>query len=152
MFITTIPLSLNRHTEMTDDDAAAKLKYKMSRIKGKDTQPEIIVRSLLHRAGFRFRKNVADLPGKPDIVLPKYKTIIFVHGCFWHQHPGCSKCKIPKSKVEFWTEKLGKNVQRDIRHKADLDNLGWKVLYVWECELRNRDALVERLVQSIRGA
>lgn len=137
---------------MTDKESAAKLKYKMSRIKGKDTKPEIIVRSMLHRAGFRFRKNVADLPGKPDIVLPKYKTIIFVHGCFWHQHKGCSKCKIPKSKVEFWTEKLGKNVIRDKKHKKNLKKLGWKVIYVWECELKNFEAIEKNLPKKIKSA
>ncbi len=132
------------------DDSATRLRYKMGRIKSRDTKPEIRVRSLLHRAGFRFKKNVADLPGKPDIVLPKYKTIIFVHGCFWHQHPGCSKCKIPKSKVEFWTEKLGGNVKRDIRHKTDLESLGWRVLYVWECELGNEEALKKKLIENLR--
>lgn len=136
---------------MTDREAAAKLKYKMSRIKGKDTKPEIIVRSMLHRAGFRFRKNVENLPGKPDIVLPKYKTVVFVHGCFWHQHKGCDKCKIPKSKVEFWTEKLGKNVVRDMKHKRNLKALGWRVLYVWECELRNNEMLEKNLVRKIKG-
>lgn len=134
---------------MTDSEAAAKLKYKMSRIKGKDTKPEIIVRSMLHRVGFRFRKNVESLPGKPDIVLPKYKTIIFVHGCFWHQHKGCAKCKIPKSKVEFWTEKLGKNVTRDLKHKRDLKKLDWTVLYVWECELKDEESLAKRLTEKI---
>lgn len=109
----------------------------MSQIKGKDTKPEILVRSMLHRLGYRFRKNVTDLPGKPDIVLPKYKTIIFVHGCFWHQHKGCAKCKIPKSKVEFWTEKLGKNVERDKRHLKELKKLGWRVFTIWECEIKN---------------
>lgn len=127
------------------DDSAAKLKYKMSQIKGRDTKPEIIVRSFLHRAGFRFKKNVSDLPGKPDIVLPKYNTIIFVHGCFWHQHQGCSKCKIPKSKVEFWTEKLGKNVERDKRHLTELTNAGWSVITVWECELKGESLLLDKL-------
>lgn len=135
---------------MTENEAT-KLKYKMSRIKGKDTKPEILVRSMLHRLGYRFRKNVAGLPGKPDIVLPKYKTIIFVHGCFWHQHKGCAKCKIPKSKIEFWTEKLGKNVVRDAKHKTDLQKLGWKVIYVWECELKNIETLENKLADEIKS-
>jgi len=126
-------------------DEAAKLRYKMSRIKGKDTKPEILVRSILHRLGYRFRKNVTHLPGKPDIVLPKYKTIIFVHGCFWHQHKGCAKCKIPKSKVDFWTEKLGKNVERDKKHKRELEEMGWKIIYLWECEIKSENQVKERL-------
>lgn len=137
---------------MTNKEAAAQLKYKMSRIKGKDTKPEIIIRSILHRAGFRFRKNVADLPGKPDIVLPKYRTVIFVHGCFWHQHKGCAKCKIPKSKVEFWTEKLGKNVERDKKHNLKLKKMGWRVLTVWECETKNETQITKKLKKILSKA
>ena len=122
----------------------------MSRIKGKDTKPEILVRSILHRLGYRFRKNVAELPGKPDIVLPKYKTIIFVHGCFWHQHKGCRKCKIPKNKVEFWTAKLVGNVERDKIHFKKLKKIGWHVLIIWECEIKNLNKLEKRLQNFLK--
>ncbi len=107
---------------------------------------------MLHAKGFRFRKNLKSLPGVPDIVLLKYKTVVFVHGCFWHQHPGCVKSHIPKSNVEFWTVKLGKNVVRDIKHKKDLKKLGWKVIYVWECELKNFEALEKKLTNKIKSA
>ncbi len=132
-----------------NENAESKLKYKMSQIKGKDTKPEILVRSILHKAGFRFRKNVDNLPGKPDIVLPKYKTVIFVQGCFWHQHPGCSKCKIPKSNVDFWKKKLGGNVERDIKNKLKLQNENWNVIYVWECELKNIDNLTKQITSQL---
>lgn len=107
----------------------------MSRIKSKDTAPEMRVRSALHRAGYRFRLHVKDLPGKPDIVLPKYKTVIFVHGCFWHRHKGCSNATMPSTNQAFWKEKFKRNVERDKREQAELNKLGWKVLVVWECEV-----------------
>ncbi len=106
----------------------------MSRIKGKDTKPELVVRSLLHRMGYRFRVNRPDLPGKPDIVLPKYKTVIFVHGCFWHRHKGCKLAYMPKSRTRFWKQKFQKNIKRDGKHKSALKSLGWKILVLWECE------------------
>lgn len=107
----------------------------MSRIRGKDTKPEILLRSLLHRRGFRFRLHVPGLPGKPDIVLPRYRTVIFVHGCFWHRHEWCSNATMPKTRTEFWTKKFLKTVERDARKQAELEALGWQVLTVWECEL-----------------
>lgn len=109
----------------------------MSGIRGKDTQPEIAIRKFLHANGFRFRLHRKDLPGKPDIVLPKINTCIFVHGCFWHRH-NCKKGKhLPKSNVEFWEEKLGKNKVRDEKNKKALQKLGWKVLVIWECQTNN---------------
>jgi DNA mismatch endonuclease (patch repair protein) len=117
----------------------------MSRIRSRDTAPEIFVRSVLHRLGFRFRKNVKTLPGKPDIVLPKYKFVIFIHGCFWHQHPGCSRSTIPKSNTSYWIPKLAKNTKRDVEHILAMEKLGWKVLVVWECEVKKRDALFRQL-------
>lgn len=107
----------------------------MSRIRGKDTKPEVLLRSLLHRRGFRFRLHAPGLPGKPDIVLPKYRTVIFVHGCFWHRHEGCSNATMPKTHTEFWTEKFHRTVERDVRKKTELEALGWQILTVWECEL-----------------
>ena len=137
---------------MADTISPKHRSWNMSRVRSTNTKPEIKVRSMLHAKGFRFRKNVKSLPGVPDIVLPKYKTVVFVHGCFWHQHPGCAKSHIPKSNVEFWTTKLGKNVVRDAKHKKDLKKLGWKVIYVWECELKNFDALEKNLPKKIKSA
>ena len=117
----------------------------MSRIRSRDTRPELCVRSLLHGLGYRFRVHRKDLPGNPDIVLPRHKLIIFVHGCFWHRHKGCRFAYTPKSRVEFWERKLGGNVERDIRVRKELRTLGWRVAVVWECELRNRAKLEARL-------
>ena len=132
-----------------DKFSPEKRSWLMSRIKGKNTSPEIRVRSLLHRLGFRFRIQRKDLPGKPDIVLPKYRVIIFVHGCFWHQHQGCKSSHIPQSNVSYWENKLSRNVLRDIKNKQDLEQLGWKVIVIWECEI-NEDRL-QRLISEIKG-
>ncbi len=118
-----------------------KRSWNMSRIKGKDTKPEKKVRSILHRNGFRFRLNRKDLPGKPDIVLPKYKTVILVHGCFWHRHPRCKFAYNPKSRVEFWQKKFNKTVERDKFVKKELRKMGWKVIVVWECKTTNLETL-----------
>ena len=107
----------------------------MSRIRSKDTKPEKIIRSILHKLGFRFRINRKDLPGKPDIVLPKYKTVIFVHGCFWHQHEGCKYAVMPKSNTNYWKPKLTKNVDRDKLNVKRLNEIGWNVLTIWECQI-----------------
>ena len=107
----------------------------MSRIRSKDTKPEKIIRSILHKLGFRFRINRKDLPGKPDIVLPKYKTVIFVHGCFWHQHEGCKYAVMPKSNTNYWKPKLTKNVDRDKLNVKRLNEIGWNVLTIWELSL-----------------
>lgn len=112
-----------------------KRSWNMSRIKSKDTKPEMLVRSALHCAGYRFRLHVKELPGKPDIVLPKYKTVIFVHGCFWHRHKGCSDATMPSTNQDFWKEKFRQNVKRDKCEQAELKKRGWKVLVVWECEV-----------------
>lgn len=113
----------------------------MSRIKSRDTKPELIVRSLLHRQGFRFRLHDRSLPGTPDIVLKKHKTVIFVHGCFWHQHKGCKYAAMPKTRREFWRQKLAGNVTRDRRNRKALEKLGWRVLVVWECEQKTASHL-----------
>ena len=121
----------------------------MGRIHGKDTKPEITVRSLLHSMGYRFRLHKKDLPGKPDIVLPKYKTVVFVHGCFWHQHKDCRKATIPKTNTKFWKNKLEKNVMRDSQNIDKLKSKGWNVITVWECELKDIDLLKNKLINEL---
>lgn len=123
---------------MSDVLSPEKRSWNMSRIRGADTSIEVKVRRALFKAGFRFRKNVKSLPGKPDIVLPKYKTVIFVHGCFWHRHPGCKDASMPKTRVEFWKEKFARNIENDIRNKECLENMGWQVIIIWECEVNSR--------------
>lgn len=119
----------------------------MSKIRSKDTKPEVSLRSSLHRHGYRFRKNDSRLPGKADIYLPKYKTVIFVNGCFWHKHEGCKYYRLPKSNTEYWEKKLEKNVQRDKRTHEALVVLGYSVIVVWECEIRkNVDEYVENVL------
>ena len=110
----------------------------MSKISGKETKPEILVRKFLFANGFRFRKNVKKLPGTPDIVLPKYKTVIFVHGCFWHGHEKCKYSKRPETKKEFWKNKIEGNIKRDRKNINELKKLGWKVITIWQCEIRNK--------------
>ena len=104
--------------------------------KSKDTKPEVAVRRLLHALGYRFRIHRKELPGKPDIVLPKYRTVIFVHGCFWHQHEGCKAASTPASHVEFWQKKFAANRARDARVQEELESMGWKVITIWECEVK----------------
>jgi DNA mismatch endonuclease (patch repair protein) len=110
----------------------------MSRIKGKNTKPEMILRSQLFRQGFRFRVHQKNLPGKPDIILPKYRTVIFVHGCFWHYHKDCREGRIPSTNSKFWKEKLTKNIAKDKKHVEALKLVGWNVIVVWECEIENK--------------
>jgi DNA mismatch endonuclease (patch repair protein) len=117
----------------------------MRQIRAKHTSPELAVRSLVHRMGFRFRLHVARLPGKPDIVLSRLKRIIEVRGCFWHQHPGCIDSHIPKSRVSYWQPKLTRNQERDSENQRQLRKLGWKVLIVWECEVSNTTRLAARI-------
>lgn len=127
--------------------------YNMSQIKSKDTKPEEIVRKYLFKQGFRYRKNDKRLPGKPDIVLPKYKTVIFVNGCFWHKHEGCRYFVWPKSNTEFWKDKISKTVERDEKKKKELLNLGWKVKVIWECELKSavREETLQRICNELRN-
>ena len=124
----------------------------MSRIRCKNTKPEEIVRKYLFSQGFRYRKNVKRLPGSPDIVLPKYRTVVFVNGCFWHAHTGCRWFVPPKSNTEFWQKKFQYNTDRDERNYQKLKELGWRVLIVWECEIRHGDAekRLEQLAQEIK--
>lgn len=121
----------------------------MSRIRGKNTKPELIVRSLLHKAGFRFTVNGPknkELPGRPDIILPKHRAVIFVHGCYWHRHSGCKFAYSPKSRVKFWESKFEQNVERDRRNEEELATRGWRVVVVWECQTRS-----EPLAREIPG-
>ena len=129
---------------MTDTVTKKKRSEIMSKIRSKDTRPEMIVRKLLHAAGYRYRLHSKDLPGKPDLVLPKYRTVIFVHGCFWHQHKGCSFAATPKSNVGYWSEKLASNRLRDAESTAILLKSGWRVLVVWECACKS-----EKLASAI---
>lgn len=122
----------------------------MRAIRGNNTCPEVFVRRVLHRQGFRFRLNVKDLPGKPDIVLPKHHAAIFVHGCFWHQHSGCKYAVMPKSNTDFWQKKLESNVARDALNIAKLIALGWKSIVVWECDIKNPE-FPNRLSERILG-
>ncbi len=117
----------------------------MSKVKSKDTGAEMTVRRLLHLAGFRYRLHRKDLPGKPDIVFPGRKKVVFVHGCFWHQHADCRRAQRPQSNKEYWNKKLDRNQERDAANESLLIKLGWEVFIVWECRLKNRDALLEDL-------
>ena len=121
---------------MKDKLTPARRSWNMSRIRGKNTQPELMVRSILHRMGYRFRINRKDLPGKPDIVFPRYKTVLFVHGCYWHRHIGCKNCTTPTKNTTFWNNKFAGTVARDRRNQRDLKELGWIVGVVWECQIR----------------
>lgn len=136
---------------MADVHSKVVRSYNMSRIKGKDTKPEEIVRKYLFSMGLRYRKNASELPGKPDIVFPKYKACVFVNGCFWHKHDGCKYFVWPKSNVEFWKEKITKNVERDEKSRALLQDAGWRVIVVWECELKKeyREATLNRVYKEI---
>lgn len=122
----------------------------MAAIKGKDTKPEIAVRKKLYKLGYRYRLHRKDLPGKPDMVLPKHKTVIFVHGCFWHQHKRCSRAVLPKSNIGYWIPKLERNNQRFEKDKKALEDMGWIVCIVWECEIKVLDVLSLKIGKSLR--
>jgi DNA mismatch endonuclease (patch repair protein) len=124
---------------------AARRSENMRRIRGKDTRPELAVRRALHASGKRFRLHCADLPGRPDVILPRYGLALFIHGCFWHRHEGCPNCTSPKTRPEFWAEKFAANVERDARAERNLKDLGWRVETVWECEACDASALESRL-------
>ena len=120
---------------MTDVHNKKTRSYNMSRIKGKNTKPEMLVRKFLHKNGFRYRVNYSKLPGKPDIVLPKYKTVIFINGCFWHGHKGCKFFVVPKTRTEWWKEKINGTIERDKIKIKELEKMGWNIKTLWECEL-----------------
>lgn len=130
---------------MIDHLTPERRSWLMSRVPPEDTTPELIVRRLVHAMGYRYRLHRSDLPGKPDIVLPRHKKIIFVHGCFWHRHKACRKAGVPKSRTAFWLEKFEKNVKRDARNIDVLKKQGWKILLVWQCQTTDNDKLKQRL-------
>ncbi|PDP66544.1 very short patch repair endonuclease [Porphyromonas gingivalis] len=136
---------------MSDIFSKSKRSDIMSKISGKESKPEILVRKYLFAHGFRYRKNVKDLPGKPDVVLPKYKTVIFVNGCFWHGHDNCKKATLPATNTEFWREKILSNINRDKRQQQELQNKGYKVLIIWQCELTAdfREKTLRGLIKKI---
>ena len=137
---------------MADVHTPEQRSYNMSRIRGKNTRPEELVRRYLFAQGFRYRKNDARFPGKPDIVLPKYKTVIFVNGCFWHAHEGCKYFVWPKSNVDFWKRNINGNIQRDLRNNQLLSEQGWNVIVIWECQLKKStfDETLQHLVGQIK--
>lgn len=137
---------------MTDTMTPEQRSRCMAAIKGKDTKPEMIVRKYLFSRGLRYRVNNRKLPGSPDIVLRKYKTVVFIDGCFWHGHEGCKHYRLPKSNVDYWRHKIAMNIARDYVNGVDLRLAGWKVIRVWECEIKtkmSRDARLERLYNEI---
>jgi len=136
----------------TDIVSPEKRSEMMSKVRSKDSIAEKKVRSALHAAGYRFRLHRKDLPGTPDIVLPKLKLVIFVHGCFWHRHQGCNKCTTPKSNQSFWDVKFNKNVERDSLSIKKLNLIGWKVIVIWECETKNQETLSSTLVSLIKSS
>ena len=122
---------------------------RMSRVKGKDTMPELVVRRLVSRLGFRYRLHAAHLPGKPDLVFARRKCAIFVHGCFWHRHAGCPLCRLPKSRLEFWKAKLEGNRKRDARNQRRLRKEGWRLMVIWECRLAKPERLERRILKFL---
>ncbi len=132
---------------MADVHSKETRSYNMSRIKGKDTKPEMLVRRFLHANGYRYRLHVKELPGKPDIVLPKYKTVIFIHGCFWHGHEGCKYYVVPKTRTEWWLNKINGNIANDAKAIGALHKAGWKIITLWECQLK--PAYVDNTFQSL---
>ena len=132
---------------MTDRLSVERRSWNMGRVKSRNTKPEVLARSILHRKGYRFRLHRKDLPGKPDIVLPKYKTVIFVNGCFWHRHNNCKDATLPKTRTDFWLSKFQQTTRRDERNRIELERLGWNVLTIRECHMAN----AELRMASIEG-
>ena len=134
---------------MTDTLTIAERSRLMAKIKGKNTGPERAVRSLLHRAGYRFRIHVRGLPGTPDVVLPKYRAVVFIHGCFWHRHRNCKIATMPHSHRKFWADKFARNVANDGKHRRRLRRLGWKVVTVWACQLKHPDRVLAKIEKAL---
>ena len=134
---------------MTDIVDSQRRSEMMARIRGRDTTPELIVRRISHGMGFRFRLHRKDLPGRPDLVFPRHRLAVFVHGCFWHQHSGCRYAYKPKSHIAFWTDKFVRNVARDRHNEEALRNLGWRVFVIWECETRDEETVRQYLARHI---
>lgn len=138
---------------MVDTLSAERRSWNMSRIRGRDTGPERLLRSLLHREGFRFRLHDRSLPGKPDIVMRKHSAVIMVQGCYWHRHPGCRNATTPSTRTDFWVEKFEGTIARDRQNLADLTALGWRVITIWECDLRKRpDQVMSDISSRLREA
>ena len=130
---------------MADHLTPERRRWNMQRIRSRDTSPELVVRSLLHRAGYRYRLHVAKMPGKPDIVLPRYRTVIFVNGCFWHRHQGCRYAKNPSTNPDYWQKKFARTLARDAETHDALRGEGWTVVVIWECQTRDKEKLISRL-------
>jgi DNA mismatch endonuclease, patch repair protein len=145
----------DRHTSGVNIEAAVEVDQRrsalMARVRSKDSQPELVVRKLAHRLGYRFRLHRRDLPGTPDLVLPRFRKIIFVHGCFWHRHRGCSRTTNPKTRAAFWANKFQQNTRRDRRKQGQLKRLGWNVLVVWECETFDHRDVCRRVRAFLSG-
>lgn len=148
-YVKTVATTPERLIIIMDVFTKKKRSEVMSRIRAKDTKPEIAVRKLLHRMGYRFRLHDKNLPGKPDVCLAKHCTVILIHGCFWHNHSRCQDGKIPKSNTDYWQPKIERNIQRDKKNKRALQRLGWKVITVWECELRDMERLEKRIKKQL---
>ena len=149
-----IPISLVRKCKinevvLTDHLDKVARSRNMSRIRSKNTKPELMVRKMLHASGFRFRLHDKNLPGKPDIVLPKWKTVIFVHGCFWHRHQGCKRATIPKTRTEWWLNKFDRNIANDSNNCSKLISAGWNVVIVWECEVGQFDEIISIIKKPV---
>ena len=136
---------------MADKLSVRRRSWNMSRIRSRDTNPELAVRRSLHRLGYRYRLHRNDLPGKPDIVLPKHRIVIFVHGCFWHQHAGCIDCSNPKTNIKYWGPKLLANLQRDRKNRRTLRRLGWTAIVIWECQTQRTEQLRDRLSRELNS-
>jgi len=138
---------------MTDVHSKEVRSYNMSQIKGKNTKPELIVRSFLHQNGFRYRLHSKDLPGKPDIVLKKYKTVVFIHGCFWHGHKGCKYFVVPKTRTQWWLDKINRNKAKDTESNNVLIDQNWKIITIWECELKKGkiETTLNNLLNELRS-
>ncbi|AII60313.1 DNA mismatch repair protein Vsr [Dehalococcoides mccartyi CG5] len=135
---------------MMDKLSPARRSWNMSRIQSRNTKPEILVRSMLHRLGYRFRIHMQGLPGQPDIVLRRHLAIILVHGCFWHRHKGCKLAYTPKSRLEFWERKFDENIRRDEEVMRELVKMGWRVLTIWECQITDPKELQDRLIHFMK--
>ncbi len=138
---------------VTDTLSRKERSERMSRIRGKDTKPEMLVRRLVHGMGYRYRLHRRDLPGIPDLVFPRHKKVIFIHGCFWHRHPApaCQLARLPKSRLDFWKPKLESNRRRDVSNEARLRRLGWEVIVVWECEIGDKEQLGNKIQTFLGG-
>ena len=136
--------------KLADSLSKEKRSWNMSQIHGKDTSIEVKVRKYLFHSGFRYHKNYSKLPGKPDIVLPKYRCVVFIHGCFWHRHPGCKDATTPKTRTDFWSAKFSANVANDKKHYDELSQLGWRVITLWECDINKHfSETMNNLIEAI---